>query len=269
VTRQYLPRRGGLILAQIGVTVLFFVLWEYAANHNVIDPFFFSKPSAIWHYLTLWGSNHQPASLSTGTTLWQDLEATAIVFGIGYAIGTVAGILTGILLGTVGLAREIAEPFLVFMNAMPRLILLPVLVVIFGFGYFPQILLVILVIYFVVTVQITTGIQETPINLLNNARALGASKMNLVRTIYVPSLMLWILSTTRVVIGFAIQAAIASEFIGAARGLGFRFTDAQVKFRSDEMFASFAVVLVLALVVDVALSLVERRATRWMPAYSR
>jgi NitT/TauT family transport system permease protein len=266
VTRQYILRRVGLTLAQVGVTLLFFFLWEYGANHKVIDPLFFSKPSAIWHYLRLWGSSHQPVFLSTGTTLWQDLEATVIVFGLGYAIGTVAGIVTGILLGTVRLAREIAEPFIIFMNAMPRLILLPVLVVIFGFGYLPQVLLVILVIYFIVTVQITTGVQETPIRLLNNARVLGASKFDLVRAIYVPSLMIWILSTSRVVIGFAVQAAIAAEFIGAARGLGFRFTDAQVKFRADEMFASFAAVLLLALLVDVALSLVEKRATRWMPA---
>ncbi len=265
---HHVVRRTVLVASQIGITVLFIFLWQYGANHHVINTFFFSKPSAIWSYLKLWSSSNQPRSISTGTTLWQDLWSTVFVFGFGYLIGTALGIISGIFIGTVRIVREITEPFIVFCNAVPRLILLPVLVVIFGFGYLPQVILVILVIYFIVTITIAEAIQETPRNLLENAKILGANKINLVREIYFPSLIIWILSTSRLMVGLSLQAAVAAEFIGAEKGLGFRITDGQSRFRADEMFAAFVVVLVLALLVDMVLTVVEKRATRWMPPQS-
>jgi NitT/TauT family transport system permease protein len=266
MTRRYVIDRTLLTLAQVGATVLALYLWQLGADHNVINPLFFSKPTAIWDFLKLWASSNQPAGHSTNTTLWQDLESTLVVFGLGYVIATGIGIVMGLLIGAVALVREVLEPFIAFMNAMPRLALLPILLVVFGFGQVAQIILVILVCVFMVMVNIATGVQDIRSDLLNNARMLGAGRLELIRHIYLPSLTIWVLSTARVTIGYAVQAAIAAEFIGAARGLGFRFSDAQSRFRSDEMFAAFAVVLLLALAVDIVLGRVEKRTTRWMPS---
>ena len=265
MTRQYVVRRAVMTFAQLGVTALALYLWQLGADHNVINVFFFSKPTAIWDFLKLWASSNQPPGRSTNTTLWQDLESTVVVFGVGYVIATGIGIVVGLLIGAVEIVREVLEPFIAFMNAMPRLALLPILLVVFGFGQVAQIILVILVCVFMVMVNIATGVQDTRTDLLSNARMLGAGRFELIRHIYLPSLTIWVLSTARVTIGYAVQAAIAAEFIGAARGLGFRFSDAQSRLRADEMFAAFAVVLLLALAVDIVLGRVEKRTTRWMP----
>lgn len=252
-----------MVTTQIGVVVLVLFLWELGANHHVIDSAFFSKPSAIWSYLKSWGSFHQ--SQTTVTSLWQDLEATLIVFGVGYAIGLVLGIALGILIGTVELAREILEPFMAMANAVPKLILMPILLVTFGFGYVPQIVLVVSVILIFVAINIASGVSETSNAMLRNCTVLGASKSQLIRYVYIPSLSIWVLGTSRVSVGYAVQASIAAQLVGGDKGLGFRVVDAGSKFRSDEMFAAFAVLVLLVLVVDVVLGLVERRVTRWMP----
>jgi NitT/TauT family transport system permease protein len=202
----------------------------------------------------------------TGTSLWQDVGATAIVFGFGYVIGTVSGILLGLIIGSVALVREVVEPFMAFANAVPKLLLLPIFLVLFGYGYVAQIVLVVVTITIFVLISTASGVAETSQTILNNAKVLGASRRALVRYVYVPSLAIWVLSTARQTVGYAMQAAIASEFIGASKGLGFRFIYAEVTIRSDEMFAAFAIVMLFALLVDAVLSLIEKRALRWMPA---
>jgi NitT/TauT family transport system permease protein len=198
--------------------------------------------------------------------LWQDLWATVVVFLLGYLLGSGIGILIGVVMGSFSFVREVLGPYIAFFNAVPRLILLPLLVVIFGFGQFPQVLLVVLVIVFLVIVNVTDGIDEVRGDLIANSRILGANRYHLIRDVYAPSLAIRLISTGRVTIGYAIQATVAAELIGASRGLGFRITDGQSKDAAQEIFAAFAVLMVLALVVDVLLSVAERRATRWMPS---
>ena len=259
-------RRTELVLLQLAFTALLIFLWQYSADHHIVNAAFFSKPSAVWAYLKNWSSGKQGNVLTGGTTLWQDLEATAIIFGYGYLVAVALGIILGLLVGTVRIAREILEPFIAFMNAIPKLALLPLLVVIFGFGYLAQVLLVVVICVFFISVNVATAVQDTSREFLNNARVLGASRLAIVRAVYLPSVTIWLLSTARVTIGYAMQAAIASEFIGAARGIGFRFVLAQATFNADEMFAAFTVVLLLALLVDTAMAQVQKRFTSWMPA---
>lgn len=258
------PRRIAITLLQIGTVAAVLVLWQLGSDKGSIDVAYFSKPTAIWSYLGDWAGGRAAG----GGTLAQDLEASLIVFGFGYLIGVLAGAALGILLGTTSVVREVLEPFLAVANAVPKLILMPMLLVVFGFGYEPQIILVISVIILFVTINVAAGVSETAHLLIDNATMLGAGRLQLVLHVYVPSVSIWVLSTSRVSVGYAVQASVAAQLVGGNKGLGFRVVDASASFRSDEMFAAFAVLTVLVLVVDALLSLVERRATRWMPTRS-
>jgi NitT/TauT family transport system permease protein len=252
---KYRLQRAALLSAQIAAVVLFLWLWQTASDHKVIDPVFFSKPTAIWKVLRNW--------VSSGY-LWPNLRSTVMVFVEGYLIGTVAGIVLGVLLGTLRWLRELSEPFLAFFNAMPRLVLLPLLIVWFGFGAEPKVILVVTVILLMVALNVASGIREVRPELLNQARLMGAGPAELVRDVFLPSIGLWVTSTARVTVGYAFNATIAAEFIGSSKGLGYLIYNAQDTYQAPEIYAALAVTVVIAIVLDSLLAVVENRATRWM-----
>jgi ABC-type nitrate/sulfonate/bicarbonate transport system permease component len=257
MTKRYALQRSAVVLAQLLAVALFLLLWERESNRGVVDRVFFSKPSAIWHQITVWSSEG---------TLWGNIKTTLNVFLVGYVLGTGLGIILGVIIGTSRWVRDILEPFLAFFNAMPRLILLPLLVVWFGFGLTPKIILVVAVIVFIVALNVAAGIGEVRVDVLNNAKLMGASPMQLVRHVYVPSIGLWVLSTARLTVGYAFNATIAAEFIGANKGLGFLLTLGENSTNAMQVWGALTVTVVLAIVIDTVLAAVETRATRWMPA---
>lgn len=255
--RKYLAVRLGVAAVQLAAVVAFLLLWEWLSNTDRINVAYFSKPSAVWDQLQTWFSDG---------SIWEHLRQTMRIFLIGYLIGTLSGIALGVLIGTVTIVREVAEPFLAFFNAVPRLVLLPLFVVWFGFGDQPKILLVVTVILVMVTTNVAAGIREVPRELVDNARLMGASKAGLLREVYIPSIVLWITSTARVTVGYAFNATIAAEFIGASVGIGYLIFFGQASFQAQQIYAGLAMAVVIAAIVDTLLRLLEKRATRWMPS---
>jgi NitT/TauT family transport system permease protein len=256
MTLRYALQRGTVILAQLATVALVIWLWAILSDHQVLDPVYFSSPAKVWDQLGTWVSNG---------SLWGNLGSSLKVFIIGYAIGTSGGIVLGVLIGTVGWLGELAEPFLAFFNAMPRLILLPLMIVWFGFGLLPKVLLVITVIILMVALNVAAGIREVRSDLLASVRLKGASRAGLLRHVYIPSVALWVTSTARVTVGYAFNATIAAEFIGASTGLGYLMYLGQSSFASQVIWAALLLTMVIAVIMDALLAVVEARVTRWMP----
>jgi NitT/TauT family transport system permease protein len=255
VTRRWLYL-GSVGLVQAAAVALILILWQKLSEHHMIDPVFFSGPTRIWDQIKSWESSG---------LLWSNIGATMKVFAVGYVVGTAVGTLVGVVLGTIPLVREVLEPFLAFFNAMPRLVLLPLMIVWFGFGLFPKVLLVVAVIQFVVAINVATGLTTVRSDLLDNARLMGASHTQLILHVYAPSIALWILTTARTNVGYAFNAAIAAEFIGASAGLGYLLTLGQTALSADQVWAALVLASLMAVLIDCLLAAVERRSLRWMP----
>ena len=105
-----------------------------------------------------------------------------------------------------------------------------------------------------------------PLDVLDNAKLMGAGPLQLVQHVYVPSIGLWVLSTARLTVGYAFNATIAAEFIGANKGLGFLLALGQNSTNAVQVWGALTVTVVLAIIIDTLLAAVESRATRWMPA---
>jgi NitT/TauT family transport system permease protein len=254
--RRLDPRRLLMPTAQVATVVAFLALWQWASSSGRIDSFFFGKPSRIWSQLLNW---------STTGILWTNLGQTITLLAVGYLVGLVIGFALGWLMGASPIAQAILEPFVVFMNAVPRIILYPFFVVWLGFGPLPRELSVILVMVPIVAINIATGYRAVEGQYLSNMRAQGAGRGQLALHVYIPSLSLWVLSTCRVTFGLAFQAAISAELITSRSGLGYLAAQGQSLFNVNAVYAALFVVTAVAVVVDVSLALIERRATRWMP----
>jgi NitT/TauT family transport system permease protein len=253
---HHLKMRTGTLLVQAGTVVAFVCLWQVLATRNIINASYFPPPTKILATLKEWNANG---------TLWRNVGSTVTILMSGWILGTAIGVVIGVPLGLLPTFRGLFEPIILFLNAVPRLILFPVFAIWFGFGTMPKIVFVITVVVVVVAINIAAGIQEVSTNIVNHTRVIGASPIAVVRLVYLPAVVLWVISTARMTVGYAFNAAVAAEFTGASLGLGYLISQGQFSFNSGQVYAAMVITVCVALVLDITLSFAERKVTRWMP----
>jgi NitT/TauT family transport system permease protein len=252
-------RRTKLWSVRFGLVVLWLVSWELAASHW-IDPFFYSKPSAIWGRLTDW--------FTTGTafgSIWTQLAVTLEEAVLGFLIGAVAGVVLGILLGRARFAAEVAAPFIKAANAVPRIVLASLFIIWFGLGLTSKVATAVVLVFFAVFFNAFQGAREVDRNLVDNARILGASRTQVLTSIVVPSATSWIFASLHAAFGFALIGAVVGEYAGADKGLGLLIANAQGTFDAAGIYAGMIIITVVALLAEYLLTLLENRLLRWRP----
>ena len=254
--RKAIGERILVLLLQLACVALALGLWQLASDRGWINPVFLSSPTDAWASFK---------ALVRDGQLTGNILSTLKVLGLGWIIGLASGTALGVVMGVSRTANDFLAPFIVFANALPRLLFLPFFIVWLGFGLTPKIALVVVVIVFVVALMIASGVREVGGDLLTNARVLGANRRQLAQEVYFPSILLWLLTSSRTTLGFAFQATVAAELLGTVKGLGYLLTLSQVTVDSGGLFAVLGIMCVLGLLIDTLLGLVERRLTQWMP----
>jgi len=123
-------------------------------------------------------------------------------------------------------------------------------------------------VFFVVFFNAYQGVREVDRNLINNARVLGASKLQATRHVVLPSAVTWIIASLHVAFGFAIIGAIVGEYMGAQKGLGLVIATSQNNFNPNGVFAAMFIIAIVALTAEGIIGWVERRLLSWRPAPS-
>ena len=235
--------------------------WELGARLGYIDEFFFSSPSAIWSRLVEWtieGTSEGP--------LWLHLYVTMEEAMLGFAIGSVAGIVVGIALGRNRMLADIFSIYIKVFNSIPRVVLAPIFIMIFGLGIGSKVALAFIMVFFVVFANAFQGVREADRNLMANAQILGARGWQLTRSVVIPSAMSWIFASLHVSFGFAIIGAIVGEFVGSRHGIGLLINIAKGTFDSAGMYAAIVVIMIVALAAEYLMTWVEGRLATWRPA---
>jgi NitT/TauT family transport system permease protein len=243
--------------------ILFAILggWEIAARTSLIDEFFFSRPSAIYSRLVEW--------ITQGTSegpLWYHLWVTMEESLIGFFTGSIAGIVVGIVLGRDQKLADIFSIYIKVINSIPRVVLAPIFIMIFGLGLTSKVALSFVMVFFVVFANAFQGVREADRNLMANARILGAKGWQLTRSVVIPSAVSWIFASLHVSFGFAIVGAIVGEFVGSRFGIGLLINIAKGSFDAAGMYAAIVIIMVVALAAEYAMTMVEHRLAKWRPA---
>lgn len=243
------------------ILVVFLGGWEALARTNLIDEFFFSKPSDIVARLVTW--------ITEGTSegpLWYHLWVTMEESMLGFVTGAVAGIIAGIALGRSRMLADVFSVYIKVINSVPRVVLAPIFILIFGLGLTSKVALSFVMVFFVVFANAFQGVREADRNLMANAQILGANGWQLTSTVVVPSAMSWIFASLHVSFGFAIIGAIVGEFVGAHYGIGLLINVAKGSFDSAGMYAAIIIIMVVALAAEYLMTVVENRLAKWRPA---
>src|SRR5690606_8106536 len=135
----------------------------------------------------------------------------------------------------------------------------------FGLGVWSKVALGVTLVFFIVFFNVYQGVREVSPNVLASARMLGASKRQLLRHVYLPSAMSWVFSSLHTSVGLAFVAAVVGEYLGSASGVGYLILQAEGSFDINTVFAGIIVLTIFALVLDGAVSVVEKRLMKWQP----
>lgn len=258
-----------LRLWQAGLLVLIFGLWQVLAQPGLLPPivwdnpdraaFFFGEPLKIFHVIWVWFSGGEIYG-----HLWVTLQETALAF----VIGSVLGLAVGLWLGLSPTASALFDPYITAMNAMPRVVLAPIFMVWFGLGIWSKVALGVTLVFFIVFFNVYQGVKEVSPVVLNNTVMLGANRRQLLRYVYLPSATSWLFSSLHTSVGMAFVGAVVGEYLGSAKGVGYLIQQAEGAFDINTVFAGILVLTAFALVLDFAVTRVERRLLVWRPTQS-
>ena len=242
------------------ILVVFLGGWEVLSRTKLIDEFFFSSPTAIVKRLYEW--------ITEGTSegpLWYHLWVTMEESFLGFFSGAVAGIVAGIALGRNRMLADVFSVYIKVINSVPRVVLAPIFIMIFGLGLTSKVALSFVMVFFVVFSNAFQGVREADRNLLANAQILGAKDWELTRAVLIPSAMSWIFASLHVSFGFAIVGAIVGEFVGARYGIGLLINVAKGSFDAAGMYAAIVIIMVVALAAEYTMTIVENHLAKWRP----
>lgn len=252
-----------LLALQLLVAVAFLGLWQLLttvplpAGKPLLPPFFFSNPVDVFGQIVAW--------FASGV-IWKHLAITLWESVLAFVIGSVAGVMVGFWFARQPRVAAVFDPYVKMMNALPRVVLAPIFTLWLGLGIWSKVALGVTLVFFIVFFNVYQGVKETSRALVDNARMLGMDERQQLRHVYWPSALSWMFSSLHTAVGFAVVGAVVGEYLGSAAGLGYLIQQAEGTFDVAGVFAGMIVLSAFVILIDLAVTLVERRLLVWKPA---
>jgi NitT/TauT family transport system permease protein len=226
------------------------LLGWHLASGTLLPAFYISSPGKVLDVLMRW--------LSDGS-IWKHIAATVSVLFTGYALGAIIGIAIGLWLGLNPRAERLVQPFIAALFGLPKIALLPLLVIAFGIGFTSKVVLVASVVVFLLLFATLAGVRDIDRDMVEGLRLMGATEAELTRKVRMPAILPWIYTGMRTAIGYALTTTVVSEALQSNRGLGYLIEHSAVTFNAAGVFAAVAVLLVLSTAIMLPLGAMEAR----------
>jgi NitT/TauT family transport system permease protein len=239
-------------LSPLLFTLGMFLLWEAVCRLLKVDPFILPAPTQVaGAFVQHW----RPILRHSAVTLWTTATGFAIAVAFGVALGLI-----------VGWSRTIYRglyPVMIGFNSIPKVAVVPVLVIWFGIGEIPAILTAFLISFFPIVVNVATGLATMEPELEDVLRALGARKIDIMLKVGIPRTQPYLFGSLKVAITLAFVGSVVSETIAANAGLGFLMVQAGSNFQMPLVFAGLVGLAIEGIVMYALFAALERRMTRW------
>jgi NitT/TauT family transport system permease protein len=249
------PRSFLASVAHAAFILAFLGLWEWCSDKGLLDPVFFGHPSGIGRFL--W------KGFFTEGKLWLELGFTALGTAMSFLLGSLAAIASGCLFAMAPGFQQAVEPYLTFLNALPRIALIPLFLLWFGLGIYSKIAVGVSLTFFVVLSATTTGLRSLNPDYVALSRSLGASKRQIFFEVTLPSAVPMIFSGLRLGLIFALIGVVGAELTAAEHGLGQNLVYLQSTFNMDGVLGVLFVLALLGLGATALMSRLERKLLDW------
>jgi NitT/TauT family transport system permease protein len=203
------------------------------------------------------------AALFSAGEIYPHLLVTLYETAVGFLIGIILGVWIGLVLGVSRYLAEVFEPIILSAYAVPKIIFLPVLLMIFGVGLSSKIANTTLHAVFPIILNTLVGIREVNRILVKTARSMNASRGQIFRKVYFPSMVLPVFAGMRIALGFGFLGALLAELFEAKTGLGFLVAHFYNTAQIANMLAVILFVFVLTMSINAGMKGMENRLSRW------
>jgi NitT/TauT family transport system permease protein len=229
-------------------------LWQVADSLGLVNPLFLPPPLAIGRALY---------QLAMSGALWQHLAASLLRIGVGWVLGTAAGITVGFAIGLSRIARSVGITFISALFPIPKIAVLPLLILWLGIGEEPKIATIALGVFFSTAISVYSGVDAVPRNLIRMAQSFNVPFATIVRRVIWPGALPSILSGFRITASVALLLVVSAEMIGAEYGIGAFVLQAGNLMQTDQLMAGIVVLSLFGLAVGRLISLLEARLLHW------
>ncbi|MEN2768318.1 ABC transporter permease [Ornithinibacillus xuwenensis] len=231
---------------QVVILVAFFGIWELASKLNWVDPLLFSSPSKVYNVLI--------DKLSDGSIL-SHAQITLFETVLGFIIGTILGIIIASILWSSTRLSNIMDPYLVILNAMPKVALGPIIIVALGPGYISIIAMGAIISVIITTIVVYTGFREVDPNYEKVLKSFGATRWQRFKSAVFPATLPVMISTLKVNVGLSWVGVIVGEFLVSKEGLGYLIV---YGFQVFDFTLVMASLILIALFAAVMYKIVEQ-----------
>ena len=233
---------------------LVIALWQFAGSAGWVNPLFLPPPSAIAVAI---------CKLAMSGALWQHVSASVMRIGSGWMLGTVAGVIVGFAIGLSTLARGVGITFISALFPIPKIALLPLLILWLGIGEEPKIATIALGVFFSTAISVYSGVDAVPRNLIRMAQSFNVPFHAIVRRVIWPGALPSILAGFRITASVALLLVVSAEMIGAQFGIGAFVLQAGNLMQTDQLLAGVVILSLFGLAVGKLINMLEARLLHW------
>jgi ABC-type nitrate/sulfonate/bicarbonate transport system permease component len=233
---------------------LVIALWQLAGHLSLVNPIFLPAPLSILHAMI---------QLAVSGALWQHLAYSVLRIGVGWLLGTVAGIIVGFSIGLSTLARSVGITFISALFPIPKIALLPLLILWLGIGEEPKIATIALGVFFSTAISVYSGVDAVPRNLIRMAQSFNVPFFAIVRRVIWPGALPSILAGFRITASVALLLVVSAEMIGAEYGIGAFVLQAGNLMQTDQLLAGVVILSLFGLAVGWLINRLEKRLLHW------
>ena len=233
-------------------TAAMFIVWEAAVRILKIPQFFLPPPTLVFKAVVdYWPALYKHSLFTLSSTLVGFAMAVAFGLALGLAVGWSRAVYAGV------------YPLMIGFNAIPKVAVVPILVLWFGIGFIPAVLTAFLISFFPIVVNVATGLATIEPELEDVLKALGASKLDIMRKVGIPRALPYFFGSLKVAITLAFVGAVISESVASNVGIGNLMLQAQAQFQVPLIFAGLLALAVEGIVMYALMAMLEARMTGW------
>ena len=234
--------------------VLALGVWQLAGSTGLVNSLFLPTPVATVRAIY---------QLALSGALWQHLSWSIMRIGSGWILGTLAGVIVGFAIGLSSLARSVGITFISALFPIPKIALLPLLILWLGIGEEPKIATIALGVFFSTAISVYSGVDAVPRNLIRMAQSFNVPFGSIVRRVIWPGALPSILAGFRITASIALLLVVSAEMIGAQFGIGAFVLQAGNLMQTDQLLAGVVILSLFGLAVGRLINWLETRLLHW------
>ena len=242
---------GGTLLAVL-------LLWEAFARSGLVDPLFISSPTRV---------AQAGFGLVQDSDFWNDLRVSGAEFLFGYGLAVAIAIPLGLAIGLSRRLQYMLSPFVDTLNAVPRVTLLPLIVIWSGIGIWSKVVVVFLGAVIPILINTQSGVKASEARFIRVARSFSASRLKIFSSIILPGTVPFVFTGLKYGAGRALLGVVVGELYASTAGIGHMIAAAGNTFQTDLVFFGVLIFMVTGLVVVALLDRLEQRFERWRPDF--